>query len=74
MGEVEKEYKVVCEEFNEKPRAHTQTWKYLKNLSQVGLVSTKVSGKGQRGKTTLIGLSLPSEKLETEILRLLEKS
>jgi len=74
MGEVEKEYKVVCEEFNEKPRAHTQTWKYLKNLSQIGLVSTKVSGKGQRGKTTLIGLSLPSEKLEAEILKLLEKS
>jgi len=74
MGEVEKEYGVVCEEFNEKPRAHTQTWKYLKNLSQLGLVTTKVSGRGQRGKTTLIGLAIPSEKLETEVLRLLEKA
>lgn len=73
IGEVEKEYRIVCEEFDEKPRAHTQTWKYIKNLSLMGMISTKISGKGQRGKTTLIGLPFPSEKLEIEILKMLEK-
>lgn len=72
LGEVEEEYRVVCEEYREKPRAHTQIWKYVKSLSVTGVISTKISGKGQRGKTTLIGLYVPSEKLDGELSKLLE--
>jgi len=72
FGEIEKEYDVVCEEYGEKPRAHTQLWKYMKSLSVTGIISTKISGKGQRGQTTLIGLYVSGDKLERELTRILE--
>ena len=58
MGEAEKVYKIVCEEYRQLPRAHTQLWKYMGGLDASGIISTKKSGKGLRGKTTLIGLTL----------------
>jgi len=60
MGEVEKAYGVVCEEYGEKPRTHTQVWKYVKGLGTIGVLSTKKVGKGVRGKTTMIGLTSAS--------------
>ena len=57
MGDVEKSYRVVCEEYRETPRAHTQIWKYVSGLGAAGIISTKKSGKGVRGKTTLVGLA-----------------
>lgn len=56
MGSAEREYKVACEEYGEEPRQHTQIWKYTKGLSEIGIISTKISGEGLRGKTTLLGL------------------
>jgi cell division control protein 6 len=56
MGEAEKYYTIACEEFNENPRKHTQLWKYIRELSTLGLIKTQVSASGQRGKTTHIGL------------------
>ncbi|MCW4051684.1 MAG: ORC1-type DNA replication protein [Candidatus Bathyarchaeota archaeon] len=56
MGEAEEYYAIVCEEFEEKRRGHTQLWKYVKELSALGLIKAQVSTNGQRGKTTLIGL------------------
>jgi len=74
MGEVEKMYKVVCEERSEKPKSHVQIWKYVKQLSALGIIDTKLSSIGQRGKTTLIGLhQIPASELEKELNRLLEK-
>ena len=72
IGEIEKEYRLICEEFTERPREHTQIWKYVKNMSITGLISTKISGEGQRGKTTMVGLYVPSEKLEKELLKMLK--
>ncbi|MEM3737298.1 MAG: ORC1-type DNA replication protein [Candidatus Bathyarchaeia archaeon] len=72
FGYVKESYRLVCEEYREKPRAHTQVWKYMKSLQVAGLLSAKISGKGQRGKTTLIGLYAPSEKLEETLYKLLE--
>ena len=56
MGEAEEAYRVICEEYGEKPRHHTQLWKYVNNLTALDIVKSKVSGDGLRGKTTLIGL------------------
>ncbi len=56
MGESEIAYKMACEEYKEQPRAHTQVWKYVQNLSATGIVSTQPSTAGFRGKTTLLGL------------------
>jgi len=55
-GNVETTYNIICEEYHETPRKHTQLWEYIKELEQLCLITTKLSGKGTRGKTTLIGL------------------
>lgn len=56
MDELEKAYKLACEEYVCPAKKHTQFWKYLKLLSATGLISTKVSAK-DKGRTTLIGLA-----------------
>jgi cell division control protein 6 len=68
MGSVERSYNMVCEERGEQPRSHTQLWKYMATLSAIGLVSTKISGEGQRGKTTLIGMHYPASSMEKAVL------
>ena len=72
MGEAEEAYALVCEEYGENPRGHTQLWKYVQGLSVSGILETSVSGVGQRGKTTLISLSrVPVSDLEQELVKVL---
>ena len=74
MGELEGAYEVVCEEFDEKPRAHTQLWKYVRELDALGLIDTKLSGEGVVGKTTLISLpEIPAKILTDNIERSLKR-
>ncbi|MEM3396525.1 MAG: AAA family ATPase [Thermoplasmata archaeon] len=54
-GEVERQYESLCEIYGEKKRGHTQFWKYLKNLADMGLISTKTEHK--QGTTTLVSLT-----------------
>jgi len=60
MGEIEKAYRIVCEELRETPRAHTQLWKFVRELSASGIIEAKKSGKGIRGRTTMVGLTMTS--------------
>jgi len=72
MGEAEEAYAVVCEEFGEKRRKHTQLWKYARELSAWDIIKVQPSGVGHRGKTTLISLPrLPASELERELSRFL---
>ena len=72
MGEAEEAYALACEEYGEKSRGHTQLWKYVQALSGAGIIETMVSGVGQRGKTTLIGLPrVPASDLEQELVKIL---
>ncbi len=74
MGEAEEAYRVACEEFNQDPRGHTQLWKYIRELSDFGIIRAKISTSGQRGKTTLIGLPrISAADLERELSRALKK-
>ncbi len=74
MGEAEESYALICEEYGEKCRGHTQLWKYVRALSVAGIIETVASGSGQRGKTTLIGLSrVPASDLEKELSKILTK-
>jgi cell division control protein 6 len=74
MGEAEEAYDLVCEEYGQKSRGHTQIWKYVKALSTAGVIQTMVSGIQQRGKTTLISLSqVPASNLEQEIMKILSR-
>ncbi|MDH5495791.1 MAG: ORC1-type DNA replication protein, partial [Candidatus Bathyarchaeota archaeon] len=43
MGETEEAYTIACEEFGEKPRGHTQLWKYIRELSSLGIIKAELS-------------------------------
>ncbi len=74
IGEVEKEYQQICEEMGETPRRHTQVYEYVMDLKRLGIIDARVSGKGYRGKSTLIGISgCPLDILEKKILEVIEK-
>src|SRR5712692_1791340 len=70
IGEVEKSYSALCERLNVTAYHHTQVWSDVNELSRKGIIETQLSGKGVRGRTTLIGLSLVSAK---ELMGELEK-
>ena len=68
MGDAEEAYAIVCEEHGKKQRGHTQLWKYVQELSALGIIGAQPSGLGQRGKTTLISLmKIPALDLEEEL-------
>jgi len=72
--EAEQAYAVTCEEFAAQPHSHTQLWKYLQNLSNVGILKTEVSVVGSRGRSTSIYLPrFSAYELEKELSALLEK-
>lgn len=71
-GEVEENYQIASEEFDERPRGHTQFWSYLKDLSNQGLIETKVAGDSSGGRTTYISLpDIPSKVLRERLEELL---
>src|SRR5206468_11535155 len=73
-GEAEDAYGLVCEEFREKRRAHTQFWKYLQDLDAMGLIDAKKSGEGVVGKTTMISLpGIPAKLLSDNIEAMLKR-
>jgi len=72
IGEAEEAYAVVCEEYGKRKLGHTQVWNYVKDLSAVGVIESRLSGVGQRGKTTIISLSrVPASDLEHELVKVL---
>jgi cell division control protein 6 len=58
-GELEAEYRSLCASLNLKPYKHTMVWMVVQNLKARGFFVTSQSGKGRRGRTTLIGLNMP---------------
>jgi cell division control protein 6 len=70
IGEVEREYAEVCSRLSIQPRKHTQVWEYLQKLKKLEIVLTRISGKGQRGKTTVISLNGASlDSTITEVIK-----
>jgi cell division control protein 6 len=75
IGDVEREYQAVCDEFNEEPRQHTQLWKYARILSSIGIISAQKSGEGMRGRTTLLGLAqVPASTMQESLEAVLEST
>jgi cell division control protein 6 len=74
LSEIEEAYAVACEEFETKPVSHTQLWKYLQELSALGILKTEVSGLGSRGRQSLVYLpTISAEELEKALRASLEK-
>jgi cell division control protein 6 len=68
LSEVEKTYRIVCEEFSEKPNSHTQIWVYAQYLSSLGIIRIEVSSSTTRGRSTQVSLpSIPAVELEKEL-------
>ncbi len=70
FGEVEEMYRMICEEFGQKPRTHSQLWAYLGELKNKGIIETRLNKKGEglRGRTTLISIGTePLDALEKAI-------
>lgn len=71
-GDLEEQYKVICEEFETKPVSHTRLWELINELSVLGFIDAKKSSKGRVGQTTLISLpDIPARVLEEELRRIL---
>jgi len=67
-GEIEESYHLVCEEYGEKKRGHTQFWKYLKKLNDLDFVAMKMHSSS-KGRTQLIRLDkIPAKTLEENVV------
>jgi len=74
MGEVEDEYRLLCDSYGEIPRKHTQLYEYVQNLAKAGVILAYPSGKGYRGRTTLITIHYgPLDLLENHVVELIKK-
>ncbi len=74
-SEAESVYKNLCAKYGEIPKRHTTVWGTMNTLASVGLISKAKSGKGMRGKTTIISLKdVQPEEIIEETERLLSKS
>ncbi len=72
-GEAEEAYRVVCEEYGEEPRAHTQFWKYLNQLKGLAVVDIRLDASPQ-GRTQLISLGkIPAGDLEKGVMKAIEQ-
>jgi len=72
-GAAEKTYAVVCEEYNETARKHTQFWTYVQNIEKIGLITTMVKGDAEGGRTTYISLpDIPSRVLAQKLEYLMD--
>lgn len=72
MGQVEEYYQRACKKYGVEPLHHTQLWVKVGELKQRGLINARVSGKGRRGRTTLITTHIPADILEREVRAVLE--
>ena len=71
-GDLEEQYKITCEEYDCKTLGHTQFWKYIKSLTDHGLLDSKTVSTGA-GRTTKITLSdIPAEVLESKLRQMIE--
>ncbi len=69
MGEAEKAYGVVCEEYEEQPNSHTQVYNYVQYLSKLGVLRAEVAAAEGKGRTNRISLpSIPAGELEREMV------
>ncbi len=63
-GEVYEEYSRACKSFNRKKRSARWYREYLNDLEMLGLITMVESGKGMRGRTRLIKIDYPAQKIK----------
>jgi len=66
-GEVEKSYRVACEEYGDRPRQHTQFYQHIKDLSSMGLIEMKTRKASSSPGNMIAILDIPADMLERQI-------
>ncbi|MEB3806333.1 MAG: AAA family ATPase [Desulfurococcales archaeon] len=74
-GRLRQLYNELSELYGEAPRAHTQFNIYINNLKSIQLLDVRPSGKGMRGRTSIIRLrtDIPAKPLVEVIEEILKK-
>jgi len=67
IGTIEDVYNNIVRNLGEKPRKHSQIYDYIKKMKMLGLVITEQSGKGTRGRTTLVSVTDSVKEMEENI-------
>ncbi|MHA1676767.1 MAG: Cdc6/Cdc18 family protein [Candidatus Njordarchaeales archaeon] len=72
--EMEEFYEILCDEYNETPRKTTQILRYLREIKSElkGAIDIEVTGRGQRGRSSRISITIPLDKLENYLIKILE--
>lgn len=73
-GDVRESYRVVCEEYGEKPRTPSKIWECMRRLASLGIIDVKPSGTGHRGRSSKVSIpDVPVSWLEKELERLISR-
>ncbi|MCK9323189.1 MAG: AAA family ATPase [Candidatus Methanomethylophilaceae archaeon] len=69
----EKTYAIVCEEYDQVARKHTQFWTYIQDMEHRGLLETSVRSEIDGGRVTYISIpGIPPKELAKKLEYLLE--
>ena len=69
----EKTYEVVCEEYGQTARKHTQFWTYVQDMEKMNLLDTVVKSEVDGGRVTYISIpDIPPKELAKKLEYLLE--
>ncbi|MDR1954921.1 MAG: AAA family ATPase [Candidatus Methanoplasma sp.] len=64
----EKTYAVVCEEYGQAARKHTQFWTYVQDMEKMNLLDTIVRSEAEGGRVTYISLpDIPPKELAKKL-------
>lgn len=66
-GETYERYERLCHKVGKEPRSARWVREYVDELEMLGLITTTLSGKNVRGRTTLIRLAYPSDKIKAVV-------
>jgi cell division control protein 6 len=73
-AEIEKGYRVACEEFDEKPRARTQFYAHIKELAGLGLLEIRQKKGSVAGMANIITMpDVPADVMVSQLEKILEK-
>jgi cell division control protein 6 len=67
LTELEGVYREVCRSLGLVPLRHTRVWTLVNELKARGLVETRLSEKGARGRFTLVSTQIPVSLLQAEL-------
>ncbi len=69
----EKTYAVVCEEYGQVARKHTQFWTYVQDMEKMNILDTVVKSEVEGGRVTYISIpDIPPKELAKKLEYLLE--